>query len=127
MSVPGGYILLPRMLFAGDIFSRPPWEFKVALWMIDQAADGDPPGSLTASVSDLQQVCSYSVGARSECPDKPSISRFMQRQQAAGFLTFTSTMFGYDITVNDYGLWQNPDAYEDNAPPPQPNTTGTTA
>ena len=124
MSIPGGYILVPRMLFAGDLFSRPPWEWKLALHMLDQAADGDPPGTLTASVSDLQQVVSYSVGARTEYPDKPSISRFMQRQQSAGFLTFANTIFGYSISLNDYGLWQNPDCYEDNAPPPQPSQPG---
>lgn len=127
--IPGGYILLSRKLIESEIWNMSPLHLKVWLYILMKArheadeAKGFERGECLISIPELQEVCSYKVGYRTEKPTKHQIDnilRWLRKTSEAtneydmktSMITTTKTTRGMVVKVHNYNVYQNPKNYE---------------
>jgi len=114
--IPGGYVLIARKLFLGDLMDKPPLYFKLWAWMLDRANWKDRDklrrGQLLATIAEMQDAMSYRVGYRKSTPTKDEIRSAYEAFVKATMITTAKTTRGMIITICNYELYQNPKNYE---------------
>ncbi len=114
--IPGGYVLVARKLFMGDLMNKPPLYFKLWVWMLDRAnwknRDKLRRGQFVATIAEMQEAMSYRIGYRKVTPTKDEIRSAYEAFAKATMITTAKTTRGMIITVCNYELYQNPKNYE---------------
>ena len=140
--IPGGYILLSRRLIESEIWNMSPLHLKVWLYILMKArheADeikGFERGECLISIPELQEVCSYKVGYRTEKPTKHQIDNILrwlrktsegtnENDTKAAMITTAKTTRGMIVKVHNYNVYQDPKNYEYDKENDSENVTNT--
>lgn len=114
--IPGGYVLIARKLFQGEMMEKPPLYFKLWAWMLDRAnwkdRDKLKRGQLVATIKGMQEAMSYRIGYRKRTPTPDEIRSAYEAFVKAAMITTTRTTRGLIITICNYDRYQNPRSYE---------------
>ncbi len=114
--IPGGYFIIARKLFDGELMSKPPLHVKLWAWMLNAAfwKDGEKlrRGQFHTSISDMQNAMSYKVGYRKVTPTKDEIRSAYEAFTKATMITTAKTTRGMVITISNYSLYQDFKNYE---------------
>lgn len=130
--IPGGYVMIARKLFLGDLMDKPPLYFKLWAYMLDRANWKDRDklrrGEFVATIAEMQEAMSYRVGYRKSTPTKDEIRSAYEYFVTAKMITTAKTTRGMIINICKYELYQNPKNYEThgearNEPPAKPAVT----
>ncbi len=121
--IPGGYILLSRKLLDSGIFEKPPLYIKVWIYLLSRAQykeyKGLKKGQLWTSMPEIQKVCSYKVGYRTEMPSIKEIRDVIDWLRSPGEGHMKGAMIGTVrgthgllVTIYNYSTYQDSDNYE---------------
>ncbi|MBP3953621.1 hypothetical protein [Bacillus suaedae] len=127
--IPGGYIILSRQIIESSIWDKPPLYLKVWLYLLNRAQYKEfkqlKRGQLFVSIPEIREACSWYVGFRKEKPTKDQIYQIIdwlrkpneavdEAKTKATMITTTKATHGLLITIDNYGVYQNPNNYESN-------------
>lgn len=121
--ISGGYILLSRKLLNSGIFEKPPLYIKVWIYLLSRAQHNEykglKKGQLWTSMPEIQKVCSYKIGYRTETPSIKEIRdvidwlRSPSEGKMKGAMIGTSRgTHGLLVTIYNYSTYQDSDNYE---------------
>ncbi|MBD1373769.1 hypothetical protein IC620_15595 [Hazenella sp. IB182357] len=129
--IEGGYIILARKIIESEIMKKPPLYMKVWIYLLASAQHSDykslKRGQLKTKIPEIQEACSWYVGARKETPTKREIQRildWMKKEsrnavEQSTEVTSNSTMIvttkvthGMIINIENYNVYQRPSNYE---------------
>jgi len=113
--IEGGFILVARKLFLGEIMGKPPLYFKLWVWMLDRAnwkdRDKLKRGQFVTTITDMQEAMSYYSGYRKVTPTKDEIRGAYGAFREAAMITTAKTTRGMVVTVVNYDSYQAPENY----------------
>lgn len=128
--ITGGYFIIARKMFDGELMSKPPLHMKLWAWMLNSAfwKDGEKlnRGQFHTSIEEMREAMSYKVGYRKETPTKDEIRSAYEAFTKATMITTTKTTRGMIITICNYSLYQNFKNYEPHNEPHNEDTTNPT-
>jgi hypothetical protein len=127
----GGYILLARKIIESEIWQKPPLYLKVWVYLLTRAQHstfkGLDKGQLMTSIPEIQDACTWYVGCRKVMPTKDQIFQVLEwlRQPRcvgnaesnakATMIATSKATHQMLVTINNYGIYQDPKHYESNA------------
>lgn len=125
--ISGGYILVARKLFDGQLMNKPPLYLKLWVWMLNKAnwkdRDRLKRGELLTSIDEMRDAMSYMIGYRKIRPTKDEIRSAYEAFTKATMITTTKTTRGMIVTILNYEIYQNPKNYEAHNEAHDENTT----
>lgn len=154
-NIPGGAFLVARQIIESEIMDKPPLYIKVWIYLLARAQHSDykglKRGQLITSIPEIQEACSWRVGARKEVPTKRQIqvildwmrsvsmpvSRNPDEQSSnvttSGAMIVTSKVtHGMLVTISNYAVYQDlknyeryTERYDEGYDEQSPNVTGT--
>ncbi len=153
--IPGGYILLSRQLLGSDVWTGPPGDVKLWLYLLLKAnhaprKDGNrlSRGQCHVTLEELQDVLSYRAGYRAIRPKRDHVWRALQRLRKGyaktgdirfrqsrcareddgegQMITTTKTTRGLVVTICNYDRYQTPANYERDSEADDAATTNAT-
>lgn len=129
--IPGGYIILARQIDESEIMNKPPLYMKVWVHLLCRAQHTDykqmKRGQLRTSIPEIQEACSWYVGARKVTPTQKEVRsvldwmRGKSRKSSETSLNGTSNdrmidttkgTHGMLVTIENYEFYQDPTNYE---------------
>lgn len=128
--IPGGYLLLARKVIESQIWAKPPLYLKVWLYLLSRAQyreyRGLGRGQLWTSIPEIRENCSWWIGYRKVTPSKTQVFNVLEwlrncceqideNNTYKTVITTTKGTQGMLVTILDYGFYQEPQNYENNA------------
>lgn len=114
--VDGGFIILARKMFEGNLMDKPDLWVKLWLWMIFKANFKDhgklKRGQLLTSIKEMQDAVSYKVGYRKKRPTVGQIRSAYEAFTNNNMVSVAKTTRGMIVTVLNYDKYQTLDNYE---------------
>lgn len=134
--IPGGFILLSRRIIESEIWDKPPLYLKVWIYLLARAQHkqfkGLKRGQLITSIPEIQEACSWHVGARKVTPTHREVRNvldWMRGKSAksgsrnplerhwdgisnSNMIDTTKVTHGLLITIENYDLYQTASNYE---------------
>lgn len=128
--IPGGYFIVARKMFDGELMNKPPLHMKLWAWMLNSAFWKDVEklkrGQFHTSIEAMREAMSYKVGYRKMAPTKDEIRSAYEAFTKATMITTTKTTRGMIITLCNYSLYQDFKNYESHSEHHNENSTKTT-
>lgn len=119
--VEGGYLILARKLFEGELMDKPGLYMKLWVWMLNEANWRDQGklkrGQFVTTIKDMREAMAYKVGYRTKTPTIDQIRSAYEAFTKATMITTTKTTRGMVITILNYDLYQDPKSYEAHSEP----------
>jgi hypothetical protein len=117
--IPGGYILLARVLLQSGIMEKPTLYLKLWVWMLINASHRGhgnlKRGQLFTSLEKMRDAMAYKVGAALRKPTKKEIRTACDFLSKGTMIGTTKVTHGMIITINNYDFYQTPSNYEGHA------------
>lgn len=114
--IPGGYFIIARKMFDGELMDKPPLFMKLWAWMLNSAfwKDGEKlnRGQLLTSVPEMQAAMSYKIGYRTKTPTTDEVRSAYEAFMKAGMITATKAGCGVRISICKYSYYQDFKNYE---------------
>lgn len=114
--IPGGYFIIARKLFDGELMNKPPLFMKLWAWMLNSAfwKDGEKlkRGQLLTSVPEMKAAMSYKIGFRTKTPTTDEIRSAYEAFMKAGMITAMKAGCGVRISICKYSYYQDFKNYE---------------
>lgn len=129
--IPGGYFILARKIINSEIMKKPPLYMKVWVYLLARAQHSQynqlKRGQVRTSIPEIQEACSWYVGARKQTPTKREIqvildwmrgkSRKPVEQSAnvtsnSSMIVTTKVTHGLIVTIENYDVYQSSSNYE---------------
>ena len=125
--IDGGYIIVARKLFKGELMDKPGLYFKLWLWMLDSAnwkdRDKFKRGQFLTTIKKMREAMSYKVGYRTKTPSIDQIRSAYEHFTKTTMITTMKTTRGMIVTILNYSLYQDPKNYEAHSEPHNEATT----
>lgn len=114
--IPGGYFIIAKKMFEGELMNKPPLHMKLWIWMLNEAnwkdRDKLSRGRFHTSIHTMQEAMSYKAGYRKITPTKDEIRNAYEAFTKATMITTTKTTRGMIVTICNYSFYQNFKNYE---------------
>jgi uncharacterized protein YneF (UPF0154 family) len=114
--ISGGYFIIARKMFDGELMNKPPLHMKLWAWMLNSAfwKDGEKlsRGQLLTSVPEMKAAMSYKIGFRVKTPTTDEIRSAYEAFMKAGMITAMKAGCGVRITICKYSHYQDFKNYE---------------
>jgi len=118
IAIPGGCILLSRMMLLSEIMDKPAIYMKLWVTCLLSASRGRegsnlPEGAFVTTLKDLAKKCGHRVGYRWWTPKGRGFRKVVKWFEIKGMLEVNPTVKGVKIVVINFEFFQNFDNYTD--------------
>lgn len=111
-----GYIKLYRRLFDSTLWSLPPDELRLAVYLLLRARHSTNPkklpgvevkrGEIITSLMDIAEACEWHENRRAHRWSKQKVARMLKALSEIGFLTHKSDTYGTHLSLCNYDTYQ---------------------
>lgn len=132
-----GYIKLHRQLFDSTLWSLPPDELRLAVYLLLRARHSKKPkklpgvdvkrGEIITSLMDIAEACEWHENRRAHRWSKQKVARMLKALSEIEFLTHNSDTYGTHLSLRNYDTYQGSQPDNSDAHGTPPDTSGTPA